>query len=302
MCLFAFVVNPTAFFWIESEKSGPAETIFCTDDLRGPPDFADLHEPILIMRRLPTSALTFLSLAAGFAVAWDTYQHAWRIPVVQNLRDAQLFCALWIIATPLAILAAALARIAAWRSTAKTAAIVLGLAAPLYGITSSFDKVRNSSRDKAVLCNIRQLAAAADQYFLENGVTEIRRLEDLVGPDKYIKALNPVLGEDYRVNFPFRQGGVLSADYPSGKILNYYPGSDFPGYKSEFAPGEIPPWRVKPRAAPVPRTGKTAPDKTGAATAALAGLSADALTRDLGKPVHKTRRGSMCASCHARKS
>ncbi len=63
-------------------------------------------------------------------------------------------------------------------------------------VASAFEKVRRSSMEKAILNNLRQLAAAADQFFLENGVDKVK-LEQIVGPDKYIKKLNPVDGEDY---------------------------------------------------------------------------------------------------------
>ena len=59
------------------------------------------------MRNLTTFRVTLLSLAVGLAAAALLYKHAWRIPVVQDLRDQKLFAALWIIATPFAALLAA---------------------------------------------------------------------------------------------------------------------------------------------------------------------------------------------------
>lgn len=46
--------------------------------------------------------------------------------------------------------------------------------------------------------NLRQIAAASEQYFLENGVSTVR-LEQLVGsgPNHYIRTLAPADGEDY---------------------------------------------------------------------------------------------------------
>lgn len=251
------------------------------------------------MRHLSTLAVTLWSLAIGFAVAWATYRHAWQIPVVQNLRGAQLFCALWILATPLATIVALLARVTTWRKAAKSGALFLALAVPAFGITSSFDRIRNASRDKAILCNLRQLAAAADQYFLENGATEVRRFEDLVGPQRYIKAINAVAGEDYLENFPFRQGGVLSAVYPSTKILNYNTGDDFPGYKHIFLPGETPPWRKARRGT----DGATlVPVQPGSSAVATAGPSPSAafLTRFLGIPSNPHRQNLTCSRCHPR--
>ncbi|MBW8781797.1 MAG: type II secretion system protein [Verrucomicrobia bacterium] len=47
--------------------------------------------------------------------------------------------------------------------------VIIGLLAAM--AIPAFQKVRVASQDKAVLNNARQLGAAADQYFLENGVT-----------------------------------------------------------------------------------------------------------------------------------
>lgn len=60
----------------------------------------------------------------------------------------------------------------------------------------AFRNARSSGQAKAVLGNARQQAAAADQYFQENGVSTAR-YEDLVGLDKYIKGVNYVAGETY---------------------------------------------------------------------------------------------------------
>jgi type IV pilus assembly protein PilA len=61
---------------------------------------------------------------------------------------------------------------------------------------SAFQKVRTSSQDKAVLCPVRQLAAAADQYYLENGVTVVA-YQQLVGATNYIKSIQTVAHETY---------------------------------------------------------------------------------------------------------
>jgi type IV pilus assembly protein PilA len=61
---------------------------------------------------------------------------------------------------------------------------------------SAFEKIRRSSMEKAMINNLRQLAAAADQFFLENGVTKVT-LDQIVGPDKYVRKLIAVDGEDY---------------------------------------------------------------------------------------------------------
>ena len=49
--------------------------------------------------------------------------------------------------------------------------VIIGLLAAM--AIPAFQKVRQSSQDKTVMNNARQLAAAADQYFLENGVSSV---------------------------------------------------------------------------------------------------------------------------------
>lgn len=86
----------------------------------------------------------------------------------------------------------------------------------------AFEKVRSSSQEKAVLNNLRQLAAAADQYYLEKGVTTAT-YEDLVGPTKYVRRLNPVDDEDYRT-LVFKQGTPLRVMVPVlKKAVSYNP-------------------------------------------------------------------------------
>ena len=64
----------------------------------------------------------------------------------------------------------------------------------------AFQKVRVASQDKAVLNNMRQLGAAADQFFLENG-TQQANIASLVGSSLYVKTLNAVANESYPANF-----------------------------------------------------------------------------------------------------
>ena len=72
--------------------------------------------------------------------------------------------------------------------------VIIGLLAAM--AIPAFQKVRASSQDKTVLNNARQLSAAADQYFLEAGVSTVS-FGDLVGSSNYVKAVNTVAGEGY---------------------------------------------------------------------------------------------------------
>lgn len=72
---------------------------------------------------------------------------------------------------------------------------------------------------RALLNNLRMLAAAADQYYLENGVAHAT-YDELVGPSKYVKVVTPVDGEDYR-RITFRQGQALEVTTASGQKVRY---------------------------------------------------------------------------------
>ena len=72
--------------------------------------------------------------------------------------------------------------------------VIIGLLAAM--AIPAFQKVRTSSQDKAVMNNAGQLAAAADQYFLENGVSSVSQAS-LVGATNYVKSLNLVASETY---------------------------------------------------------------------------------------------------------
>jgi hypothetical protein len=83
----------------------------------------------------------------------------------------------------------------------------------------AFQKVRSSSQEKAVVNNLRQLSSAADQFYLENGVTSAT-FDDLVGPGKFIPQLISVVGEDYR-QLEFKQGEPLRLTLPDGRVIQW---------------------------------------------------------------------------------
>jgi hypothetical protein len=75
--------------------------------------------------------------------------------------------------------------------------------------------------EKAVLNNLRMLAAASDQYYLENGKTSTT-YDELVGPTKYIKSITPADGENYRA-LVFRQGQEFKVTTKGGYTISYQP-------------------------------------------------------------------------------
>ena len=95
--------------------------------------------------------------------------------------------------------------------------VIIGLLAAM--AIPAFQKVRSSSQDKAVLNNMRQLGAAADQYFLEFG-TSTAQLTSLVGSSAYVKALNTVANESYPTDYT--QGNpVIVTNIAGARTLTY---------------------------------------------------------------------------------
>ncbi len=74
--------------------------------------------------------------------------------------------------------------------------VIIGLLAAM--AIPAFQKVRRTSQDKTITNNLRQLNAAAQQYFLEQGATSVTSA-NLVGTetDKYIKSVATVRSETY---------------------------------------------------------------------------------------------------------
>jgi type IV pilus assembly protein PilA len=97
--------------------------------------------------------------------------------------------------------------------------VIIGLLASM--AIPAFQKVRTNSQDKAVLNNARQLSAASDQYYLENGVSSVV-ISNLLGPTSYIKALNSVAQESYPAGFS--QGTTITIGSVAGlRTITYSP-------------------------------------------------------------------------------
>jgi hypothetical protein len=87
------------------------------------------------------------------------------------------------------------------------------------GIRSAIERAQGGPRrpdysmiPRDVFNNIRQLSAASDQYFLENGVNVVE-ISNLVGPTNYIRELHSIQGERYPA--VIKQGSpfiVIAAD------------------------------------------------------------------------------------------
>jgi type IV pilus assembly protein PilA len=97
--------------------------------------------------------------------------------------------------------------------------VIIGLLAAM--AIPAFQKVRVASQDKAVLNNARQMAAAADQYYLERGA-EFALSSSLVGSGSYVKALNTVASETYPT--AYTQGITITiSGIANARTITYAP-------------------------------------------------------------------------------
>ncbi|MFP4069493.1 MAG: type IV pilin protein [Opitutales bacterium] len=94
--------------------------------------------------------------------------------------------------------------------------VTIGLLAAM--AIPAFNKVRATSQEKTITNNLRMLASAADQYFLENGETSVKT-DELIGPNAYIRSLEPVMGETYPEEITTDME-ALSATLPNGETVS----------------------------------------------------------------------------------
>jgi type IV pilus assembly protein PilA len=86
----------------------------------------------------------------------------------------------------------------------------------------AFSKVRASARQKAITNNLRQIGSAAQQYMLEQGVSQVNesRLEGTT-TTAYIRPIKTVIGETYSgltINTNTTQISVIENDGDSTRI------------------------------------------------------------------------------------
>lgn len=119
-----------------------------------------------------------------------------------------------------------LARLGRWRCWPAgltrgiaAAAAAAWVAIACFGLYLTFARERDSGRYKSMIP--RQPAAAVDQFFLENGDRIFVTYDEIVGPQNYLKAYNPVDGEDLRAQFPLRRafGDLLTVRLPDGTAV-----------------------------------------------------------------------------------
>lgn len=97
-------------------------------------------------------------------------------------------------------------------ATVATTGLLAAMAIP------AFNKVREQSREKAIINNLRQVASAGQQYILEEGKPSVK-YEQLEGI--YFPRINPVAGESYDDLVVVEDGGTLSVTLANGETVEY---------------------------------------------------------------------------------
>jgi type IV pilus assembly protein PilA len=97
--------------------------------------------------------------------------------------------------------------------------VIIGLLAAM--AIPAFQKVRQTSQEKTLINNLRQLASGADQYFLEEGVSSVSS-DDLVGTGqtKYVKAFSQVGTQDSYTATITTDLTQLTARHPNGDTVS----------------------------------------------------------------------------------
>ncbi len=99
--------------------------------------------------------------------------------------------------------------------------VIIGLLAAM--AIPAFQKVRASSQDKAVINNLRQIQAGADQYFLENGVSSVAS-SSIVGTNssQYVKSFATVAQETYTATI-VQGAGISAAGVAGARTVTFGP-------------------------------------------------------------------------------
>ena len=98
--------------------------------------------------------------------------------------------------------------------------VIIGLLAAM--AIPAFNKVRQTSQDKTITNNLRQIASAADQYFIEEGMTQAAS-SDIIGTNLYVKSMpTAVAGEAYSSLFPVAAGfTALSVSKADAVVITF---------------------------------------------------------------------------------
>ena len=94
--------------------------------------------------------------------------------------------------------------------------VIIGLLAAM--AIPAFNQVRQQSREKTILNNLRQIASAGQQFILENGATQAT-FGDVDGV--YFATIQPVAGESYSGATVVEAGSTLSVTTSGGQNITF---------------------------------------------------------------------------------
>ena len=89
--------------------------------------------------------------------------------------------------------------------------VIIGLLAAM--AIPAFQKVRATSQEKAVVNNLRQLAAAAQQYMLETGAVSASSTS-IIGAGLWLTTLEQVAAETYPTSISSSQSQITTGGTP----------------------------------------------------------------------------------------
>jgi hypothetical protein len=101
-------------------------------------------------------------------------------------------------------------------------------------IVVPFLRLRRHQQDLSVRSQIRQIGSNADWFFSDNPYRIFVSYEEIIGPAKFLKQIDSIQGEDYRMLFPIRRDSgweEWSLMLPDGRKI------DFPGQAKPIADG-----------------------------------------------------------------
>ncbi len=96
--------------------------------------------------------------------------------------------------------------------------VIIGLLAAM--AIPAFNKVRQESREKTIVNNLRQVSSAGQRYILEEGVDQVAYAK-LAGPtsNEYFPSIATVAGENYGTLVVKETGGTLKVTMKSGESV-----------------------------------------------------------------------------------
>ena len=95
--------------------------------------------------------------------------------------------------------------------------VIIGLLAAM--AIPAFQKVREQSREKTMINNLRNVASAGAQYILETGSTEVTYTKLI--DDNYMPEIKDVAGEGYSTLIVSEDGGTLDVETDGGQTAEF---------------------------------------------------------------------------------